>query len=80
MFRLNEMHFGIDGLESESELLTHEDAEACYRKLEEIGRTDPTLLGRVIEIDSEGNPVYTEGTSEKPYPHVVEAPIPSWFH
>lgn len=73
-----DMNMGVDGLESEHPILKSEDSDECYRKLLEVMEDFPTF-GRVVKLDDDGKYVWTQGTPDKNYPHVVEAPFPDFY-
>lgn len=73
-FALMDCQFGIDGLESESPILTDNDADVCFRRWAEIFH-DPCCICRIVEVDATGQYVY----EQLPYPRVKEPDFPDWF-
>lgn len=73
-FKAMEMHFYEDGLSHETEIFHSEDSDECYRHLIDFMKTTGGL-GRVVEIDANGDRVWTE----IPYPRVSEPEFPEFF-
>jgi hypothetical protein len=73
------MNFGLDGLESEYPVFSSNDSDECYRHAIKLMGTSLELY-RVIEVDEDGRYVWnTQGTPDRPYPHVSEPDCPDFF-
>ena len=77
-FQTMVMNFGPDGLESEYPIHTSDDSSECYQKALDYMEDNPETC-RVIEVDQAHKRVYTNGTTERPYPHVSEPEEPDFY-